>query len=106
MSATYISMQKSIDDSDKYIANLPGAKSLIHRVLNPAQYYKQIASHPYFRALIYLRHQIRTISDAYFSNQVKAKNIDLFLMTSSVSSPTGPGSDSKPIPLTFGGLNT
>jgi asparaginyl-tRNA synthetase len=32
--------------------------------------------------------------------------MDLFLMTSSVSSPSGPGSDSESIALTFGGHNT
>ena len=100
------SIKKSISSDDKYISKLPGAKELIHPLLNPEKYYKQVTTDPYFRALIYLRHQIRAVSDAYFSKQIGAKNVDLFLMTSSISSPTGPGSDSEPIPLTFGGLNT
>lgn len=99
-------IKKMIRSDDAYIAVLPGAKKLIHPQLDPMRYYKQVASHPYFRALTYLRHQIRAVSDAYFSDNVGAKNVDLFLMTSSVSSPTGPGSDSEPLPLTFGGLNT
>lgn len=101
-----LSVKKSISSDDKYISQLPGAQKLVHPLLNPKEYYKQAASDPYFRALIYLRHQIRAVSDKYFSQQVGAKNVDLFLMTSSISSPTGPGSDSEPIPLTFGGLNT
>lgn len=106
MSTINAALKKSINSDDAYIADLPGAEKLSHPPLNPEHYYKQVASHPYFRALIYIRHQIRVVSDAYFANQVGAKNVDLFLMTSSVSSPTGPGSDSEPIPLTFGGLNT
>lgn len=79
---------------------------LEHPVLNPDHYYRQVATEPYFAVLTTLRHHVRSISDTYFSDVVGAKNVDLFLMTSSVSSPSGPGSDSEPIPLTFGGLNT
>jgi asparaginyl-tRNA synthetase len=100
------SIKKSIRSDDEYISKLPGAKRLIHPPLNPEKYYQQIATDPYFRALIYLRHRIRAVGDAHFSERVGAKNVDLFLMTSSISSPAGPGSDSEPIPLTFGGLNT
>lgn len=106
MSATPAAIKKAIHADDAYIAALPGAKKLTHPQLDPQYYYKQVAFSSYFRALIYLRHQIKAVSDAYFSNQIGAKNVDLFLITSSVSSPTGPGSDSKPIPLAFGGLNT
>ena len=35
-----------------------------------------------------------------------AKNVDLFMMTPSVSSPMGPGSDSEAIQIKFGNLNT
>ena len=100
------SIKRSISTDDKYISSLPGAKKLVHPPLNPKKYYKQVATHSYFCALIYLRHQVRAVSDAYFAEQIGAKNVDLFLMTSSISSPTGPGSDSEPIPLTFGGLDT
>ncbi len=79
---------------------------LAHPVLDPKHYYRQVATHPYFAVLTLLRHHVRSVSDAYFSNVVGAKNVDLFLMTSSISSPAGPGSDSEPIPLTFGGLDT
>ncbi len=106
MSVIIPAIKKAIRSDDAFIAALPGAKKLVHPPLDPAHYYKQVASHPYFRALIYLRHQIRAVSNTYFSDHIGAKNVDLFLMTSSISSPTGPGSDSKPMPLTFGGLNT
>ncbi len=99
-------IKRAVQRDDAFISSLPGAKKLVHPELDPTQYYKQIVTHPYFRALIYLRHEIRAISDAYFSNQVGAKNVDLFLMTNSISSPFGPGSDSEPIPITFGGLNS
>lgn len=79
---------------------------LEHPILDPDHYYRQVATDPYFSILTTLRHHVRSVSDAYFSNVVGAKNVDLFLMTSSVSSPAGPGSDSEPIPLTFGGLDT
>ncbi|MEK7638952.1 MAG: amino acid--tRNA ligase-related protein [Patescibacteria group bacterium] len=79
---------------------------LEHPVLDASHYYRQVATDPYFAVLTHLRHHVRAISDAYFSNVVGAKNVDLFLMTSSVSSPAGPGSDSEPIPLTFGGFDT
>lgn len=106
MIAFNTTVKKFIERDDVYISELPGAKKLAHPPFNPEAYYRQVASHPYFRALLYIRHQVRAVSDWYFSQQVGAKNVDLFLMTSSISSPNGPGSDSEPIPLTFGGLNT
>lgn len=106
MSAITAAIKKAIRSDDAYIATLPGVKKLTHPQINAGRYYKQVASSPYFRALIYLRHQIKAVSDAYFSDQIGAKNVDLFLITSSISSPAGPGSDSKPIPLTFDGLST
>ncbi len=95
----------SAKTDDAFIGTLPKDK-LTHPELNAEQYYKQVATDPYFRVLTYLRHHIKTVTDAYFSSEVDAKNIDLFLMTSSVSSPAGPGSDSEPIPLNFDGLHT
>ncbi len=73
---------------------------------SPLSYYKDVARYPYFDALIILRHHLKIASDVYFSRIVGAKNVDLFMMTPSVSSPMGPGSDSEAIPLTFGKLRT
>jgi len=70
---------------------------------NPSSYYRKIHFSRYYYALIILRHYIKEVSDYYFSS-IGAKNIDLFMLTNSVSSPTGPGSDSKPINIKLGKL--
>lgn len=69
-------------------------------------HYFELTKSKYFNALITLRHYIKTISDHYFSIEHKAKNIDLFMLTSSISSPIGPGSDSEAIPIKFGKYNS
>lgn len=97
-------LKKAKKDDDRIGREI--SERLEHPALNPSHYYRQVATDPYFAVLTTLRHYVRAVSDAYFSDVVGAKNVDLFLMTSSVSSPAGPGSDSEPIPLTFGGLNT
>lgn len=71
-------------------------------IYNPETHYLDLTQSGYFRALITLRHYIKTISDYYFGIECGAKNIDLFMLTPSVSSPMGPGSDSKAIPIKFG----
>lgn len=100
-----LDIQKAAREDDSCIGQLSGEK-LFHPKLSPAHYSEQVASDPYFRALVYLRHHLRAVSDEYFSREIGAKNVDLFMMTSSVSSPAGRGSDSEPIPLSFGGLQT
>lgn len=73
---------------------------------NPNFHYLQISNNNYFSALICLRSYIKLISDYYFTSVVKAKNVDLFILTSSVSSPMGPGSDSEAIKIKFGNINS
>jgi asparaginyl-tRNA synthetase len=97
-------LTKAKHEDNEISREYPG--TLKHPEINPIKYYWQIADDPYFAVLTRLRHYVRMVSDAYFSDVIGAKNIDLFLMTSSVSSPSGPGSDSEPIPLTFGGSST
>lgn len=100
-------MDEILQKAQKEDEALSNEKEVIkHPILNPDKYYLDVASDPYFRILTVLRHYIRAISDSYFSNIVDARHIDLFMMTSSVSSPSGPGSDSLPIPLNFGGIDT
>jgi len=70
------------------------------------KYYRDIASNNYFYALLILRHYIKFISDYYFGFKLGMKNIDLFMMTPSVSSPMGPGSDSESIKIKLGKLET
>lgn len=90
---------------DNSLANEVGV-NLQHPKLNTDKYYLNVASDPYFKFLSIFRHHIHAISNSYFSDVVKARHMDLFLMTSSISSPSGSGSDSLPITLTFGGHNT
>lgn len=65
-------------------------------------HYLELTKSKYFHAIITLRHYIKVVSDFYFGNKQGAKNIDLFMITPSISSPMGPGSDSAPIPIKFG----
>lgn len=72
----------------------------------PEKHYLDVAQSEYFKVLTVLRHNIKRASDFYWSNIVGAYNVDLFMMTSSVSSPMGPGSDSEAIHIKFGNLDT
>lgn len=75
-------------------------------VYQPDTYVTDLIQHRYFDALIVLRHFVQAISHYYFASERSAKNVDLFMLTPSVSSPMGPGSDSEPIAVSFGGLQT
>lgn len=69
---------------------------------SPETHYLELTRSDYFRALVTLRHYIKMISDYYFSFEIGAKNTDLFMLTPSISSPMGPGSDSEALPIKFG----
>lgn len=73
---------------------------------DPKKHYLDLTNCNYYHALITLRHYIRKVSDYYFSEEQKAKSVDLFMLSPSISSPLGPGSDSEPIPIRFGSLKT
>lgn len=73
---------------------------------DPATHYLELTRSEYFRVLLSLRHRLKLCSDFYFSSVQGATNVDLFMMTPSVSSPMGPGSDSETIPIRFGNLRT
>lgn len=73
---------------------------------NPEDHYLELTKSGYFYALIVLRHYIKIASDYYFGVECEAKNVDLFMLTPSVSSPMGPGSDSEAIPIKFGKYNS
>lgn len=96
-------IKKSIVEDDKKF-NQEGNYKMPE--YSPVNHYKHLCNSDYYRALIVLRHYVKIISDFYFSEEQKAKNIDLFMFTPSVSSPMGPGSDSEPMPIKFGDLNT
>ncbi len=69
-------------------------------------HYIELTKSKYFKALLALRHCIKIASDYYFGIEQKARNVDLFMITPSISSPMGPGSDSETIPIKFGNINS
>lgn len=73
---------------------------------DPNYHYLHLTNHNYFLALLCLRSYIKLISDYYFDVIIGAKNIDLFILTASLSSPMGSGSNSKAIPIKFGKINS
>ena len=73
---------------------------------NPKTHYLELTRSKYFNALITLRHYGKIASDHYFSVKKGAMCVDLFMLTPSVSSPVGLGSDSEVIPIKFGKYTT
>ncbi|GEC59276.1 asparaginyl-tRNA synthetase [Bradyrhizobium japonicum] len=75
-------------------------------VYNPSTHYIDLTRNKYFHALLTLRHYVRAVSDYYFSVMHEGRNIDLFMLTPSISSPMGAGSDSEAIAIKFGELDS
>ena len=73
---------------------------------DPKTHHLELTKAKYYHGLIILRHYLKASSDYYFSVIQNAKNIDLFMLTPSISSPMGSGSDSEPISIQFGNLQT
>ena len=96
---------RQIQKDDKIFSNFK-QDIFIAPKYNAKKHYIDLTHSKYFQALVILRHYIKIVSDYYFGTKQKAKNIDLFMFTPSISSPMGPGSNSEPIPLKFGKLNT
>ncbi|MFA6430141.1 MAG: amino acid--tRNA ligase-related protein [Candidatus Paceibacterota bacterium] len=96
---------KQIKNDDK-IFNKKLKEDFLLPEYNSSTHYKELTRSKYFQALIVLRHYFKVISDYYFGVENKAKNVDLFMITSSVSSPMGPGSDSEVIPIKFGEVDS
>lgn len=69
---------------------------------NPKNHIFNLANDPYYFYLAKIRNELETLCDEYFQ-KLGAIKTDLFLITKSVSSPIGLGSDSKPLPLTIDG---
>ena len=88
------------DDDLKFKGANP--ESFILPIYDPKTHYLELTRSGYFQALITLRHYIKAVSDHYFGVECGAKNIDLFMLTPSISSPMGSGSDSEAIPIKFG----
>lgn len=98
-------IKKEIKKDDLAISKI-NKSSFKQPRFNPATYYRQLSVSPYYYGLVILRHYISKITDFYFSSIIGAKKVDLFMITNSISSPASPGSDSKPIKIKFGRLNT
>ena len=88
----YIASQIKKDD-DALARN--GSIDFSMPIYNPEGHYLELSKSKYYHAIIILRHYVKIVSDYYFGTFQNAKNIDLFMFTSSVSSPVGPGSDSE-----------
>lgn len=73
---------------------------------DPATHYIEVGDSKYYKALIVMRNNIKKACDFYWSDIQGAYNVDLFMMTPSVSSPMGPGSDSEAVEIKFGNLKT
>ena len=58
---------------------------------DPLTHYLEVADSPYYTNLISFRHIIKLLSDSCMGLDLNAKNIDLFMLTPSISSPMGPG---------------
>lgn len=97
-------IKRVIIEDDKIFEN--GNYKYLMPDYSPNNHYKDLCSSDYYRALIVLRHYIKIVSDFYFSEKQKAKNVDLFMFTPSISSPMGQGSDSEAVPIKFGNLDT
>lgn len=100
-----ITKKKTEGDID-FLKKEDHVNGFVMQDFNPSTYYKDITNSLYMDALIVLRHYIKETSDRYFSKEVGAKNVDLFMITSSISSPMGPGSDSEAVEIQFGNLKT
>ncbi len=82
------------------------AQPLIVSDYDPENHVLDLSTNRYWHAMLTLRHVIRLMCDEFFAYKKNGTNIDLFMLTPSVSSPMGPGSDSEAIPIQFGKLRT
>ncbi len=103
LSKNFIKIVKS--DSDTFSRKIEKAKVLPPKY-DHRTYYKDLAKYEYYDALVFVRHYVKVASDKYFGELFGAKNVDLFMLTPSVSSPMGLGSDSEVVPVKFGNLHT
>ncbi len=92
------------NDASEFV-KINGQNSLCPPLYNAESYVDDVVKNKYFAALVIVRHYVKLASDAYWS-EVGAFNVDLFMLTPSVSSPMGPGSDSEVINIQFGKYHT
>ena len=92
-----------VREQDQQFADSPHLKAPKY---DPQTHYLEVADSQYYKSLISFRHIIKLLSDSCMGLDLNAKNIDLFMLTPSISSPMGPGSDSEAIPIKFGRLDS
>lgn len=98
-------LKLAIQNNDKNFSCAERNKFLLPKY-DPLTHYHELTQSGYFRALLILRHHIKSVSDYYFGVKCKAYNVDLFMLTPSISSPTAPGSNSEAISIKFGKYNS
>lgn len=72
-----------------------------NKFYNRKNHISNLIDNDYYKNLIKLRNVVELACDEYFQ-KLNAPKIDLYLITKSVSSPMGKGSDSEPIHFKFG----
>jgi len=72
---------------------------------DPVHHIDNLIDDPYYEKLILLRNLLSMKIDSYFQS-LHAPRVDLYMVTGSVSSPMGKGSDSEPWPVTMGNIDT
>lgn len=72
---------------------------------DPKTHYLDIATKDYYRELLRLRSILKSITHEFWMSK-NSVDVDLYMITPSISSPMGPGSDSEGIPIVFGGINS
>lgn len=92
------------EDDNKFIGHDSSDYAL--PIYSPTGHYLDLTKSKYYYALLLLRNSISATCDYYFGIKHKAKKVDLFMITPSISSPTGPGSNSEAMPIKFGSLNS
>lgn len=100
----YEGVLRNIDQ--KFSSDVIDHNAFSQPAYSPQNHYLDVSRKPYFNALLVLRHIFKQASDLYWGIEQGAMNMDLFMMTPSVSSPMGPGSDSEAIKIKFGDLET
>lgn len=73
---------------------------------DPQKHYLDLTSSGYYRALIAIRQVVSMTCDYYLSEICHASKVDLFMITPSISSPMGPGSNSTALAIKFGKYNS
>jgi len=72
---------------------------------DPATHYIDLTNSDYYRSLLAFRSILKSIVHDFWKSK-GSLDVDLYMLTSSISSPMGPGSDSEGIPIVFGDLAT